>query len=230
MKITFIEAKTLPEAWFLCIKALGDAVVYGGVQAPTDGVHSYVITRGSFVGKRRLEFDFVCIKVEYPGSRPLVPDTPQGVPQPATQEFVDGYMRYLMVNQRLQSEEYTYGQDIEDQIGEVVRMYKEDGYGTNHAFMAVGNKDSIKLGDPQCLRSIDTRILGGKLHFMVLFRSWDLWGGFPVNLAAIQILKEYMASEIGVGDGEIIAYSKGLHLYDHCWELANAVLRKPIIK
>ena len=30
-----------------------------------------------------------------------------------------------------------------------------------------------------------------------------------------------MAEEIGVQDGEIIAVSKGLHLYDYAWELAR---------
>jgi thymidylate synthase len=30
-----------------------------------------------------------------------------------------------------------------------------------------------------------------------------------------------MAREIGVDDGEIIASSKGLHIYDYCWELAK---------
>jgi thymidylate synthase len=37
----------------------------------------------------------------------------------------------------------------------------------------------------------------------------------------MQLLKEYMASEIGVGDGELIALSKGLHLYEYSWELAK---------
>jgi len=30
-----------------------------------------------------------------------------------------------------------------------------------------------------------------------------------------------MAEEIGVEDGEIIAISKGLHLYDYTWEWAK---------
>jgi thymidylate synthase len=34
-----------------------------------------------------------------------------------------------------------------------------------------------------------------------------------------------MASEIGVEDGEIIAMSKGMHLYEYSWELAKAVTR-----
>jgi len=33
------------------------------------------------------------------------------------------------------------------------------------------------------------------LHFVLYFRSWDLWGGFPAKLAGIQLLKEYMASD-----------------------------------
>jgi thymidylate synthase len=101
-------------------------------------------------------------------------------------------------------------------------MYKRHGYNTNQGFMSVGSRESIKLSDPPCLRGIDTRVLDGKLNFVVYFRSWDLWAGFPSNLAAIQLLKEYMASEIGVEDGELIALSKGLHLYDYTWELAMA--------
>ena len=104
-------------------------------------------------------------------------------------------------------------------------MYKEDGYNTNQAFMAVGDSHSIFLSDPPCLRGIDTRIRDNTLHFFVYFRSWDLWAGFPSNLAAIQLLKEYMASEIGVDDGELIAISKGLHLYQYSWELAKITAR-----
>ena len=87
---------------------------------------------------------------------------------------------------------------------------------------------TMLLNDPPCLRHIDTRIQDGKLHFFPYFRSWDLWGGFPANLAAIELMKEYIASEIGVGNGEIIAASKGLHLYNYVWELAEMVRGKTI--
>ena len=130
-----------------------------------------------------------------------------------------------MTAHKEEGEQYTYGQYLEKQIAEVIKMYKEDGYNTNQAFMAVGDKESISLSDPPCLRGIDTRIRDGKLHFFVYFRSWDLWAGFPSNLAAIQLLKEYMAGEIGVNDGELIALSKGLHLYEYAWELAKTAAR-----
>ena len=79
--------------------------------------------------------------------------------------------------------------------------------------LQVGSPADLLIKDPPCLRHIDTRIQDGKLHFFPYFRSWDLWGGFPANLAAIQVLKEYMAAAIGVEDGEMVVSSKGLHIY-----------------
>ena len=43
MKLTTIEAKTLPEAWYLCIK---ECIDHG---------HEYVIDRGSHEGSKRKE-------------------------------------------------------------------------------------------------------------------------------------------------------------------------------
>jgi thymidylate synthase len=213
LNISFIKARDLAEAWFLCLaKTL-------------DKGYEYKIDRGSYAGQRRKELDMVVVQVEYPGTRPLIPDVPPGVPPPSTMEYVESYLPYLMTAHKKEGEQYTYGQFLEKQIAKVIKMYQQDGFNTNQAYMAVGNEESIDLPDPPCLRMIDTRVREGKLSFVVYFRSWDLWAGFPSNLAAIQLLKEYMASEIGVEDGELIAMSKGLHLYEYAWELAKAVVR-----
>ncbi len=213
MEISLIEARDFSEAWFLCL-----------CRALSEG-HEYKIDRGSYSGQRRKELDFVVVQVRYPNSRPLIPDVPQGVPAPSTMEYVESYLPYLMTAHKAEKEQYTYGQYLEKQISKVIRMYKENGHNTNQAFMTVGDAQSIYLSDPPCLRAIDTRIRDNKLHFVVYFRSWDLWAGFPSNLAAIQLLKEYMSSEIGVDDGEIIAMSKGLHLYEYVWDLARIAAR-----
>ena len=213
MEISVIDARDLSEAWFLC---LGKTLTEG---------HEYKIERGSYAGQYRKELDFVVVQVRYPGTRPLTPDVPPGVPPPTSMEYIESYLPYLMTAHKADGEQYTYGQYLEKQIAEVIRMYREDGYNTNQAFMAVGDSQSIYLSDPPCLRMIDTRVREGRLNFIVYFRSWDLWAGFPSNLAAIQLLKEYMAGEIGVDDGELIAMSKGLHLYEYSWELAKAVAR-----
>jgi thymidylate synthase len=211
MELEFIEARDLPDAWFQC--------VYGILERG----RTYTIDRGSYQGQKRLEFDYITVHIKYPGTKPLLPDIPPalGIPNPVAEGYLDQYLPYLMTSAKKEGEEYTYGEYLEPQISEVIRMYREDGYGTNQAYMTVGDRDTIHLSDPPCLRGIDTRIKEDRLHFVVYFRSWDLWNGFPANLGAIQLLKEYMADSIGVGDGEIIAASKGLHLYDYIWELAK---------
>ena len=115
-----------------------------------------------------------------------------------------------------------------DQVALLIHTYKTHGYRNNQMVLQVAQPTDMLLKDPPCLRHIDTRIQDGQLHFFPYFRSWDLYGGFPANLAAIEILKNYCADEIGVGNGEIIASSKGLHLYDHVWELAETLRGKKI--
>lgn len=108
-----------------------------------------------------------------------------------------------------------------NQIEWIIDTYKKYGHRNNQMVLQVAHPSDLTLLDPPCLRSIDTRIQDGKLNFFVYFRSWDLWGGLPANLAGIQNLKEYMASEIGVEDGEMIVESKGLHLYGYAEDLAK---------
>jgi thymidylate synthase len=108
-----------------------------------------------------------------------------------------------------------------NQIEWVIDTYRRFGHRNNQMVLQVAHPSDLTLVDPPCLRSLDTRIQNGALHFAVYFRSWDLWGGMPANLAGIQNLKEYMAAEIGVEDGEMIVESKGLHLYGYAEALAK---------
>lgn len=226
MRLVFIEARDLPDAWFQCVYEL------------LDKGRQYVIDHGSYVGQKRLEFDYVTIHVKYPGVRPMIPDIPAalGIPNPVEEGYVESYLPYLMTPEKQPNEDYTYGERLSgwrpgsggqnggaavNQIDAVIEMYKKEGFGTNQAAMSISIPSDIQLNDPPCLRHVDTRVKDGKLHFMVYFRSWDLWNGLPANLGGLQLLKEYMASEIGVEDGQIIAASKGLHLYDYVWELAQ---------
>ena len=229
MNLEFIEARDLPDAWFQCVSRILDVG------------KKYIIDRGSYEGQERLEFDYVTVHIKYPGVRPLLPDIPPslGIPNPVADGYLEEYLPYLMTSEKQPGEDYTYGARLCDVVYEVL-LYDgtagkwehenqieywinilKDNPKTNQAVLQIAQPSDFKLNDPPCLRHIDLRISNGKLHFVVYFRSWDLWNGFPANLGAIQLLKEYMSSEIGVEDGEIIASSKGLHLYDYIWELAK---------
>ena len=214
LKMVNLDCTTLGEAWFRCIRELFESG------------YRYIISSGSFAGGERIEFDFITIRISKPGIRPLIPDVPHGLPQPTTMQYIEEeYLPYFMADHKEPNEQYTYGMYVGPQIPKVIEKYKKGGFENNQACMTIGDKNSIDLEDPPCLRLIDTRVRYGKLHFVVYFRSWDLWGGFPSNLAAIQLMKEDMAKELDVEDGEMIAVSKGLHLYGHHLELAKMVLR-----
>ena len=229
----YIDAFDLDDAWFQCLSAI------------LEKGHVYTITRGSYQGQKRLEFDFVTIRVKKP-SHQIIPIIPEGmnIPAPTDMDYIQGYLSYLLTGAKTETEDYTYGERLVDarvrfkdivdgkeilremplginQVEEVIRIYKEEGHGTNQCVMEIGMPSDIKLVDPPCLRLIDTRIRYGKLHFILYFRSWDLWGGFPSNCGGLQLVKQYMAEEIAVEDGEIIAVSKGMHLYDYVWDLAK---------
>ncbi len=198
MNLEFIEARDLPDAWFQCI----DRILESGKK--------YTIDRGSYEGQQRLEFDHITVHIKYPGVRPLLPDIPPhlGIPNPVADGYLEEYLPYLMTSTKKEGEDYTYGERLTnyhfyyeeglndfmhiDQIQGVIEMYKKDGYGTNQACMEIGMPSDIILNDPPCLRLIDTRVSDGYLHFVVYFRSWDLWNGLPANLGAIQLMKEYM--------------------------------------
>ena len=233
MKPVYIEARDLPDAWFQCIYRIFE----------DECTHEYCVDRGSFEGQKRREFDLVMVHIKYPGTRSLIPDIPAelGIPAPTSLEYVEEYLQYLMTDKKAENELYTYGERLTNPrvviegkeytlglnpVQEVIDIYRQNKAGTNQAIMEVGMPQDILLEDPPCLRLIDTRLMEGKLHFVLYFRSWDLWAGFPSNLAAIQLLKEYMCQEIGVEDGSITAISKGLHLYEYSFALALKRLRR----
>lgn len=281
MTPVYIEATTLSDAWF--------QTVYKCIEVGRD----FTIDRGSYAGDKRLEFDYITVRIMVPWVEPLLPKIPghYNLPDPVeddylyggykkdadgndTDEYVEGYVNYLMTAEEKEDESYTYGNRLNQayidcdwvqveyresklkeilvqerdiwnplngiigfdagygeflsQVELLIWTYKNKGYRNNQMCLQVARPDDMLLKDPPCLRHIDTRIQDGALHFLPYFRSWDLWGGFPANLAAIELMKQYVASEIGVENGEIIAASKGLHLYSYVWELAELLRGKTI--
>lgn len=120
------------------------------------------------------------------------------------------------------------GEALLNQIELAIWRYLNYPQRTNQIVLQVAQPNDLLLKDPPCLRHIATRIQDGKLHFYIYFRSWDLWGGFPANLAALSVLMDYMAEMIGVDTGEFICISNGLHLYKYVWELAEIIRGKTI--
>lgn len=121
--------------------------------------------------------------------------------------------------------EYNILIEVPNQVNWIINHYKEKGFGNNHCCIQIGYpessfaydipfKDESERQTSPCLRLIDTHIKDNKLHFAVVFRSWDLFAAFPVNMGGIVMLQEYMANELEVDIGALSFSSLKLHCYD----------------
>jgi len=229
MNIEFIEATTIGDAWFQCISRV------------LDKGFKYEIQHGSFIGQTRLEFDHITVHIKHPYEEPydlMLPQIPThlNIPNPVENGYVEQYMPYLMTAHIEPFEQYTYGSRMNkfildydqtelNQIEYWIELLRKTP-NTNQAVLQIAQPDDCLLEDPPCLRLIDMRIKDDELIFYPYFRSWDLWNGFPANLAGIAVLQKYMADKIGVESGSIVASSKGLHIYGYVEELAKLRVNK----
>jgi thymidylate synthase len=234
MKI--IRAKTISDAWFQAVRGLAEE---------SDEWYYPTVQRGSFENEQyRRQYPGLAISIEYP-EMDIVPTVPAGVAAPTTMEYIiDYYGRYIVSNGKDVNEEYTYGsrilqpvgglQDIgiefiqRSQLSACISMLKKTPL-TNQAVISISEPNDIMLSDPPCLRQIDFKAVPVHtpdgvclaLTATVYFRSWDVWAGLPSNLGAIQLLKDFVASEAGLLDGRLYAYSAGAHIYGYQEEIAK---------
>lgn len=218
-----IKAFDLDEAWWACLRACWE---HGRV---------YRVDKGSFEGHERKGLPISLI-VTNPSQGPLIPIVQKAVevPPPTDIESVNNYLSCL-VDPTPPSEraDYHYGEHLASQIPLVIHFYRKwyeetGGYGTNRLTMMLGNEHTLKEyfkndAHTPCLRMVDTDIVDGRLNFHAVFRSWDGFGGMPVNLGGLQLLKQVMAGEMGVKDGMLCAYTKDWHLYDHVWDWVEKI-------
>jgi thymidylate synthase len=120
----------------------------------------------------------------------------------------------------------------------VIRHFNEKGHGNNHCFINIGNVDSgfnydIPYSNENerrtspCFRGIDFKIKGGQLITSVIFRSWDLYAGFPENMGGITLLNEFVCAQLsGVVPGPLAFTSAGLHIYSYQINPVMAILNK----
>ncbi len=230
-----LVAKTISDAWFQLIYNLFDRA------------YSQNIQKGSFEGEQyRLQYPGMAVYIEHP-YYDIVPSIPPalGIPAPTTMEYIEDYFaNYLMNPELSDNETYTYASRIQHampeggtQLDRVIAMLKETPL-TNQAVIEIGAPDDLDVCygkdgklDPPCLRLIDFKAIPSDselvLTVTVYFRSWDLWAGFPSNLGGIELLKQFVASEAGLKNGPMYAYSAGAHIYGYQEEIARLRTLRP---
>jgi len=221
LKPTILTCFDIPEVWYRSLSELYHAHSGGDNR-------EYLVQHGSFENQhKRKELDYFMAVIINPGNRPLTPIIPDGlsVAPPTDMDKIEKYFAgYIIGAEVADNEDYTYGERISISLQNVIEILKITP-DTNQAIIEVGQPLDIYLNDPPCLRMIDCRIKDGMLHFIIYFRSWDIFAALPENLGGLQLLKEYMAAEIGVRDGGMIISSKGAHVYDYAWDQVKQLVR-----
>ena len=234
----FLEAKTISDAWFQLIYNIFDKA------------YSQKIQKGSFENEQyRLQYPGIAVYIEHP-YYDMVPTIPPGIgiPAPTTMEYIEDYFaNYLMNPELSENETYTYANRIQHvmpgggtQLERVINILKETPL-TNQAVIEIATPDDIDICygkdgklDPPCLRLLDFKAIPAAdelvLTVSAYFRSWDLWAGFPTNLAGIELLKQFVASEASLNNGPMYAYSAGAHIYGYQEEIARLRTQRVVFK
>ena len=126
---------------------------------------------------------------------------------------------------------------VPNQVKWCIDHYKQKGFGNGHCVIQIGYPESnfaydlpynneAERGTSPCLRLIDTAIKNDKLCFHVVFRSWDLFNGFPTNMGGIVMLMEFIANELEIDIGNLSFSCLKLHIYDFQIENLKNRLKK----
>lgn len=91
--------------------------------------------------------------------------------------------------------------------------------------------NETKRGTSPCLRGLDFGILQDSdnkyyLTTNVIYRSWDLYSGFPENMGGFTLLNEYISDALGIEPGPMSFCCKDLHVYDHHFAILADRLNK----
>ena len=136
--------------------------------------------------------------------------------------------------------EYTYGSRMRswfgiDQVkGAIEKLVREP---VSRA-VVISLWDTVKdltLGGSPCLNHIWIRINDNKLFMTCIFRSHDMFEGYPENALALRVLQEEIRKEVEQGKkakgqeidlklGNLIILSQSAHIYDDSWERCQKIV------
>lgn len=132
---------------------------------------------------------------------------------------------------------YTYGQRLRswfgrDQIEQLINKLSAD-IDSARAVMSLWDvNDYDGNNSPPCLNHIWVRIVNRELSLTATFRSNDMFGAWVSNAMGLRGLQQYIYDEIvkrsqyKLTIGALITVSQSAHIYDDCWENAEALIDK----
>jgi len=151
---------------------------------------------------------------------------------PFTQKELDDYLPSILTSKKPAAISYTYGSRLfkiedrfhTDQVSHVVEELKKKPYTRRGVVFAWRVEEDMKSDQPPCLTQITWNIQHKKLYQTLVFRSHDIFGGFPMNLFALRKFQERTAKKIGIPCGSLTCISNSAHIYENNWKEVKTIL------
>lgn len=145
-------------------------------------------------------------------------------------EDMERYVAQILSPERPQGVDYWYGERIQNwhghnQLEEVVRRLKI-APDTKRATIAILEAPDLEtLEDAPCFTSATFAIVEDRLHGSYVFRSHDIYEGWPFNIYAVLRLHREVARRLGCRLGRATFHSQNAQIYERHWERALQKLR-----
>lgn len=164
------------------------------------------------------------------------PEDFSSIPHPEyTPEQIQKYCEDFWNGSEPKDLAYRYGHIIRcgygDQVKAVKKAFKDKAETFRTVISLWNPENSIAEKDPPCIVLIHPRIIGNFLHLWAYIRTNDMFGGWPLNAAALRYFQHKLLEELR-GDlkrpelnlGELGVTSGSAHVYERNWLAVDSFL------
>jgi thymidylate synthase len=134
--------------------------------------------------------------------------------------------------------EYTYGSRMRswfgiDQVNNAIEKLAREPISRAVVISLWDSVKDMTIGGSPCLNHIWFRIRDNKLNMTCVFRSHDMFEGYPENALGLRVLQEEIRNELNkrlkekeIKLGSLIILSQSAHIYDDSWERCSQIISK----
>lgn len=157
---------------------------------------------------------------------------------PIDRDYLEGYIGQVLDDSPyIEGVKYTYGQRLRswfgvDQIEQILKKLTDEIDAASAVMSLWDVQDHVKGGSP-CLNHIWIRIVEEEISLTAIFRSNDMFSAWVANAMGLRALQYHIKDELmrrtpglELTTGPLITISQSAHIYDDCWENADALIKQ----
>jgi thymidylate synthase len=152
-----------------------------------------------------------------------------------TEADFENYWKHFISEAKSEGVDYGYGERLQNwrgrnQLKEVVARLQKSPDTKRATISLLDAVDLETLEDAPCLVIVTFSISDGRLHMSVIYRSHDMFEGWPLNTLALVRLQQQVAALVGVPIGHTTIHSQNAQVYERQLPDAKAKVDKYLLR